>query len=206
MKKKIFALFALLTVALLLFAACDLGLGTADFQKFNDMLKIDYSKVQVLINTKTDTAEFDGTFTLTFDGDEITIEYEFDKINFFEISQDGSITAPDGDFITTEKGTVVVRDGVIVEGDIGVELPDELGIYAGGFSFKQAFFSNVNSKNAKFEADVVNPQGFTGNDTLDCTDMHVVVFQNLNAGTISGIDLTYEANGADVTINYLFTK
>lgn len=206
MKKKIFVVFALLLVSLMIFASCDLGLSVSDLQKFNDMLKLDYSEVQVLINTKTDTADLKGTFTLKFADDEITIDYSFEKVNTFEIGPDGSITVPDGDFITTESGTIVVRDGVIVEGDVGVKLPDELDIYAGGFSFKQAFFSNITSKNAKFEADVINPQGFTGSDSLECSDMHVVVFQNVNAGTLSSIDLTYKSNGADVTINYLFTK
>ena len=205
MKKKIFVVFALLTVAILVFASC--SLSVADMQKFNDMLKLNYSEVKVLINTETSMSALKGTFTLTFDGQETTIQYRFDKMNTFEIGDDGSITAPEGGFIVTKSGTVVVRDGAIVEGDVDVELPDELGIYAGGFSFKPAFFSNSVTKNAKFEADVTNPQAFTGNDGLVCTDMHVVVIQNLSAGVISSIELTYTAdNGADVTINYLFTK
>lgn len=204
MKKKIFVVFALLLVSLLVFASCDLG--TVNFQKFNDLLKIEYSEVKVVINTKTATEELNGTFTLKFAADETTIEYNFEKISTFEIGQDGSITAPDGDFITKKQGTIVLRDGEIVEGDVDVELPDELDVYAGGFSFKQAFFANAVTQNAKFEADVVNPQGFTGSNTLVCSDMHVVVFQNLNAGTLSNIELTYTANGADVTINYFFTK
>ena len=206
MKKKIFVVFALLLVALIIFAACDMGPSVSDLQKINDMLKIDYSEVQVLINTETATAKFDGTFTLTFNGDEITIEYEFEKINTFEIGSDGSITVPDGDFITSEEGTIVVRNGEIVEGDTSVELPDELGVYAGGFSFKPAFFSNAVIKNAIFEADVTNPQGFTGSDSLVCTDMHVSLIQNLNTKSISNLELTYKANGAEVTITYLFTK
>lgn len=206
MKKKIFVVFALLLVALMIFAACDMGPSVSDLQKINDMLKIDYSEVQVLINTETATAKFDGTFTLTFNGDEITIEYEFEKINTFEIGSDGSITVPDGDFITSEEGKIVVRNGEIVEGDTSVELPDELGVYAGGFSFKPAFFSNAVIKNAIFEADVTNPQGFTGSDSLVCTDMHVSLIQNLNTKSISNLELTYKANGAEVTITYLFTK
>ena len=206
MKKKIFVVFALLTVALMVFASCDLGPSVADMQKYNDMLKQDYSQVQVLINTKTATAEYDGTFTITFDGDEITIDYSFEQMNTFEIGPDGSIVAPDGGFITSKEGTIVVRNGEIVEGDVDVELPDELGVYAGGFSFKPAFFSNAVIKNAKFEADVTNPQGFTGSDSLVCTDMHVTLIQNINTKSLSNLELTYKANGAEVTITYLFTK
>ena len=205
MKKKILVVFALLTVALLVLSACDIGAN--DLQKYNDMLKISYSEVQVLINTKSTTAQLDGTFTLTFDGDETTVKYDFDKYNTFEIGSDGSIVAPDGGFVVSQSGTIVVRNGEIVEGDDSVELPEELGIYAGGFSFKQAFFANSSVNNAKFEADVTNPQGFTGNDSLVCSDMHVALIQNVSARAISNIVLTYvAANGAEVTINYLFTK
>ena len=206
MKKKIFVIFALLLVALFLFASCDLASGSADLQGINDMLKLDYSKVQILINTKSQGSEYKGKFTLTY-GDDTTIEYEIELLNTFEIGEDGSIATPEDGFVTSKKGTVVVRDGKIVDGDVDVELPDELGAYVGGFSFKQAFFKNVSSKGAKFDADVVDPQNFTGNTSLVCEDMHVTVVRNLNSNTLTSMELTYtSAGGAAVTINYIFTK
>ena len=205
MKKKIIVLFALLTVVLLLFAACDGTPGVSDLQKYNTMLKAKYSTIQVLIKTKTATAELDGKFTLTFNGDETSIDYEFDRINTFDM-EGGNIADPEDGFIVHEKGTVVVRNGEILDGDESVELPlDEISI--SGYSFKQAFFSNANIKNAKFEADVSNPQKFTGNEALDCTNMHVVVLRNVNTNTLTRMDVTYTAkNGAEVELNYLFTK
>ena len=204
MKKKIFVIFALLTVALLCFTACN-NTGVADYQKLNDLLKVNYTKVTLLVSTKTATAELEGNFVLTFDGDDVNVQYKFDRLNTFDVDDNGNIADADGEFIIHEEGEAVVRDGEIVDGDMSVELPiDELTV--SGFSFKQAFFAKATFKNAKFEADVVNPQGFTGSNTLVCSDMHVVVFQNLNAGTLSNIELTYTANGADVTINYFFTK
>ena len=205
MKKRIFVIFALLLVVLLLFASCDLSASSSDLQQINDMLKLDYSKVQILISTKSQGSEYKGKFTMTY-GEDTTIEYEIERANTFEIGDDGSIVTPEDGFITNKKGTVVVRDGKIVDGDVDVELP-ELGVYVGGFSFKQAFFTNVSNKKAKFEADVTDPQNFTGNTSLVCKDMHVTVVRNINSNALTSIQLTYtSSNGSEVTINYVFTK
>ena len=206
MKKRITLLFALLTVVLLLFAACTNTPGVNDLLKINDMLKRDYSAVTVVINTKTEIADLSGTFTVTFSGEDTTIKYNFDRINSFDVDGSGNVDDPEGGFIVHEEGEVVVRDGKVIEGDKSVDLPlDQISF--SGFSFKQAFFTNVSQKNAKFEADVVNPQNFTGNSALECTDMHVTVIRNISANTLTSLELTYTAkSGAAVKINYLFTK
>ena len=206
MKKKILVLFALLLAATLLLAACGSNPSVNDLQEINDLLKIKYSKIEVRVNTKTDVAELNGSFTLTFNGENTNIDYTFDRINDFEIGSDGSVTAPDGDFMVTEKGTVVVREGKIIQGETVQDLPiDELTV--AGFSFKQAFFNNATLKKAKFEADVINPQQFTGNVSLNCKNMHVVVIRNLADNVLTSIELTYTTqNGSEVKINYLFTK
>ena len=205
MKKRIIALFALLTVVALCFAACNTP-SLEDLQNINDLLKVDYSKVTVVVSTKTATAELNGNFTLTFDGDVTKVEYRFERINSFDVDDNGNIADAEGDFIETVEGEVAVRDGKIVDGDTSVDLPlDELTV--GGFSFKQAFFSNSTLQKAKFEADVINPQQFTGNSGLDCTDMHVVVIRNTAAKVLTSIELTYTSeNGAQVKLDYLFTK
>ena len=204
MKKKIFLLFVVLTVATLCLAAC-VGPSVNDLQKINEQLKVDYSKITVVTNTKTETVELSGTFTLTFDGDETKIDYDYERLNTFDVDGNGNVANADGDFLVREKGTAVVRDNVIVNGEnVAFDLAE---IDITGFSFKQAFFSKASFKGAKFEADVVAPQKFTGNLALNCTDMHVVVIRNVNAGTLTSIELTYTSeNGAAVKINYLFTK
>ena len=206
MKKKIMLLFALLLVALLAFTACSNGPSVADLQSINDMLKANYSSIKVVINTSTSTADLNGVFTLTFDGNDTKINYQFDRLNTFDIDGSGNVSDAQGGYIVSEEGEVVVRDGKIIDGDTSVDLPlDQLTI--GGFSFKQAFFSNVNTKDAQFEADVVNPQNFTGNSSLVCSNMHVVVVRNTSAKVITSILLTYTSeSGASVKINYLFTK
>ena len=205
MKKKITVLFALLTVALLCLVACG-NPGVKDLQKINDLLKIDYSKVTVVVSTKTETVELNGNYTLTFDGSDTNIEYKFERVATFDVDSNGNIADANGDFIETVEGTAVVRDGFVVDGDKIVDLPIE-EINVSGFSFKQAFFSNANINGAKFEADVTNPQQFTGDPALVCTNMHVIVIRNTNANTLTSIELTYTSeNGAAVKISYLFTK
>lgn len=207
MKNKILVLFALLTVVMLCFAACDTLPSVNDLQSINDMLKQDYSQVMVLTSTKTAQAELTGKFTMHFEQDQTTIEYEYDRVNTFDIEGDGDgIATPDGDYIVREKGVAVVRDGEVVDEDDSLNL-EEFGLKISGFSFKQAFFDKANFQSAKFEADVVNAQDFTGNKSLNCTDMHVAVFFNTNTKVITRMDITYtSANGAAVAINYVFTK
>ena len=205
MKKRIILLFALLTVVALLFAACS-NPSVNDFQKINDLLKVSYSKVTVVVNTKTDDFELNGNFTLTDNGNSTIIDYKYDRINSFEVGSDGNIADADSEFIVTEEGTVEVRNGKIIDDGEIVDFPfDELNI--SGFSFKQAFFKNAKLNGAKLEADVVNAQQFTGNAALNCKDMHVVVVRNTKADTLTSIELTYTSeNGAAVKISYLFTK
>ena len=205
MKKRIILLFVLLTFVLVCLTACN-NPSANDYQKINELLKKDYSKVTVVVSTKTDVATLIGNFTLTFDNGATNVDYKFDKLNTFETDTDGNIGNADGNFIVSVEGSAVVREGLIVEGDAAVDLPlDQLNI--SGLSFKQAFFRNATLKNAKFEADVTSPQKFTGNDALVCTDMHVVVVRNTNSDTLTSIEITYTSeNGAAVKINYVFTK
>ena len=206
MKNRILILFVILALLSLCLVACYNGPGVNDLQALNDLLQADYSAVTVVSNTKIDGVELNGNFALTFDGDETNIAYSFDKISSFEIDDNGNIADTDADFIETVSGIAVVRDGKVVDGDDSVDLPlSELTVK--GFSFKQAFFSNATLQNAKFEADVVNPQQFTGNLALNCTDMHIIVIRNTVAKVITSLTLSYTSeNGAQININYVFTK
>ena len=205
MKKKLVILLIILVVATLCLAACD-GSGDKELQTLNEYLKGSYSKITVVVSTKDAIAELNGNFTLTFNGTKVDVAYKFDKINSFDVDGNGNIADADGNFIQTIEGQALVRNGKIIDGDDSVELPlDQLS--ASGFSFQKEYFSNVTLKNAKFEADVTNPQQFTGNSSLTCSDMHVIVIRNTVAKAITSIELTYtSSNGAQVKINYLLTK
>ena len=203
MKKKILVIFALLTVALLCLTACN-SVSAKDFEKIGEMLHKDYSEIKVLVSTKTANATLEGSFTLKHNADgSTTITYKYDRINTFD--SDGNLTGSTGEFIVTESGEAVVRNGEVVLGDTTVDLPDELNI--SGFNFKQAFFKNAVIQNARFEADVSDPQNFTGNATLVCSKMHIVVISNTVDNVLNRIDLTYVSDkDAEVSIQYVFTK
>ena len=191
MKKKLLLVAMVLVVALVCLSACGYQ-STLD--EITKLLNANYSKITLNIETTQFGVTLKGIYNLTFDGDTTTIVYSVEKLN--EPSADGS-----ANFKTTETGTVVVKDGKI-EGESS-NLPD--AVYYGGINFKQAYFKNIQSKGVRFEADVTNPKGFTGNRELKCTKMHVKVLHKKDA--LTQLVITYVAeNGSNVDITYLFTK
>ena len=198
MKKKILLLVIalVLVTALACLAACDHY--ASSLQNIQSLLKADYSEIVLNVETKTNGITLNGNYTLTFDGDKTTVVYEFDRLNELDVNEENADS-----YLTRVKGSAVVENGKVVQGDTSVDLPQEVNF--SGMSFKQAFFTNATTTNAKFEADVSNPKGFTGNNSLACTNMHVKVLHKANA--LTQMIITYVAqNGSNVTLTYLFTK
>ncbi|MCH5157228.1 MAG: hypothetical protein J1G02_05070 [Clostridiales bacterium] len=196
MKKKIWILVIALVIALTCLVACDSYAST--LQNIQTLLKADYSVVTLNVTTVTSGITLNGNYSLSFDGDKTTVVYDFYRLNELDVNGDNADS-----FITRVQGTAVVQDGEIVEGDKSVNLPQEVNF--NGISFKQAFFSNTTTTNAMFEADVINPQGFTGNNGFVCTDMHVKVMYSQSALTTMVITYVSE-RGSDVSVTYAFTK
>lgn len=196
MKKKLILTVIALTLTLLLLTACN-SYGST-LQDITRLLKIDYSKVTLNVTTTTSGVTLEGVYVLTFEEDATTIDYSFDKLN--DLSMDGDNA---GSYIDTVKGKAVVKNGVVVDGNLTEQLPQE--VYFNGISFKQAYFENYTMTGAMFEADVKNPKAFMSNNKLVCSDMHVTVLYSKDA--LSKIEITYHSeNGSDVSITYLFTK
>ena len=194
MKKKFLLAIIALVMALTCLAACSNYAST--LQKVQSLFNVDYSEVVVNIDTTTSGITLNGNYTLTFNDGKTTVEYAFDKLN--ELSDDGNNA--DG-YKSRVTGTAVVQNGQIVEGN--VKLPDAVDF--SGISFKQAFFANYTITGAKFEADVTNPRGFTGNSDFVCSKMHVKVLYTQEA--IGTMVITYVSEGgSDVSITYSFTK
>lgn len=195
MKKKILFLAILLVFALIVLSACTSLSATLD--EITKLLKVDYSGVTLNVETVTSEVTLTGVYNFKFNGDTATVEYTVEKLN--DLSMSGGTEG----FKHTETGTAVVKNGKLVEGDTELDLPQ--GSYFGGLSFKPAFFKNYQITGVKFEADVINPQGFTGNQALQCSNMHIKVLHK--ADVLTQLIITYVAqNGSDVRIVYLFTK
>ena len=195
MKKKFIFLVILLIFALAILSACDKSSST--LEEITKLIKADYSEVKLSIKTVSSEVKLTGNYVFKFDGDTTTVTYSVEKLN--ELTMEGGTEG----YKHTDSGTVVVRKDKLVEGDEELDLP--LGNYFGGMSFKSEYFKNYEITGGKFEANVVNPQGFTGNKNLQCSDMHVKIL--FDANCLSQLVLTYVAqNGSDVSITYTFTK
>lgn len=196
MKKKLILAVIALTLTLTLLTACN-GYD-ATLQDITRLLKVDYSKITLNVTTTTSGVILEGIYTLTFEENATVIDYSFDKLN--ELSMDGDNA---NSYIDRVSGSARVKDGVVVDGNVAEQLPQE--IYFSGLTFKQAFFENYTMTGAMFEADVKNPKAFMSNINLECTDMHVTVLYS--KASLSKIAITYlSENGSDVSITYLFTK
>ena len=197
MKKKIVFAIIALSLAVVLLAACGGGYKST-LQQITKLLKVDYSEITLNVTTTTNDIALNGNYTLTFEDDRTIIDYSYDKLN--DLSLDGNNA---DSYLTRVSGRAVVENGVVVEGNTAEQLPEEVNY--SGISFKQAFFANYKMTGATFEADVRVPKGFTGNTSLECSNMHVTVMYSKVA--LSKIAITYVSeNGSNVSMTYLFTK
>ncbi len=194
---KIKALFVSVTIgALVCLTGCVPREKPAEdhFAALNEMLAADYTKI---VLTVTDTfAEGDaltGKYTVTQTAEGKKVEYTVER--FGELSLDGA----QGTKITLT-GTATVKDGEIIaaSGD-KIDLP--AGI-EGGFTFAEAYFSDVVFGEGSMEAKVTNVSKFFGTD-VSCTDMKVrAAFQE----TFTSLFIGYTAaDGTKVEYSYAFT-
>lgn len=206
MKKRILILSIVLVVTLTCLCAC---VDTTDksCETLTDLLQLNYPIVTIDVTTTTSNATLTGRFKLMNGGDTTTVEYHYDKITVidWEFDSDGNLIIPDEDWMTTVSGVLVVKGDKIIEGSDEIDLPlDKIDFL--GFSFKPAFFKNVTATKSKFDADVINPQGFTGNDLTSrwgVSDMRVkVTFGDY----ISRMQIDYVSEGTQVEIVYNFER
>ena len=166
-------------------------------QNIQSLLKTSYSSITLNVTTTTNGIELKGIYKLTFEGDITTVDYSFERLNELDINGNN-----DG-YKSTVTGVASVQNGNIVEGDTSVALPEEINFNS--ISFKPAFFENVTVTGAKFQADVKDCRGFTGNWDIECTDMHVEVIYSKTE--LSMMSITYVSKGgSNVSITYTFTK
>ena len=172
------------------------------YRKINVLLREDYSKVTVEVVTEKDGITLNGNYEFVTDGDKVNVSYAFDKLNSFEVNG-GAVTSPD-DFKTRVIGTAVVQNGSVTEINGGaIESESLTQLNASSITFRRSLLTNVKVTDYTLQADVVNAKEFTGNDSVDGTNVKVRVgFRKY----LDKIELTYEQNGTNVSVIYKFSK
>ncbi len=195
MKKRYFAIAAVLLATLICLAACN---GSGEMMNaITNALRADYSQATVTVQTEKGDVKLVSTYEITFDGDNASVEYNIQKLH--ELNWAANPDNP----VETFSGTAHYVNGILVDGDHNANLSSgELDFT--GFRFKQNFFTNVKTSESAFSADVVNAKAFVGNASFDGTNMKVYV--KLNADKLAKFSLNYlSANGSDVAVIYEFT-
>lgn len=199
-KRNLLILISVIIALVLCLSACKDNSET--LRKLNLMMREDYSNVAVEVTTEKGGITLYGHYEFTVNGDKTDVSYSYEKLNSFQVT-DGTVTVPDG-FKSSVTGTAVVKDGSVTEINGGAIEPQSLlSLDASAFTFRQSLFENVKVTNYTFEADVVNAKEFMGDDAFDGTNVTVRIGFRKN---LDKIELTYEQNGAKVSVTYKFEK
>lgn len=199
MKKSILILAACL--AALSLSACSGNGGpsaSAQYNSLNEMLKADYSEIDITVSDTFDTDIFlKSEYKINFSADETTVSYTVEKFLPAGDTLDGPIDLDK----TVLKGEAVIKDGVIVSVD-GDDVNLSADIAVTGMSFKPGYFKNAEITGMTLRADVKDPSGFLGYE-LTCSGMRIEA-DFLDAFYF--IDITYTSEiGSQVEYRYDFT-
>ncbi len=202
MKKLVFMLTAV-CVALFTFTAC----ANDNYEKLNDMLELDYSKIVITVKDTffedLPLSDFNEEISLTSkyeitysNGDTANVHYTVEQ--FAQI--DGMVV--DENLATPKKleGDAVIKNGELVsKTDDGVWLPTQ--ILDDGLDFEKEYFKNADFGDGHFVADVINPSAFMGTSIV-CTEMRAGAGFS---GSFDNIVITYKSDGGNkVKIIYDF--
>lgn len=203
MKKKItivcFVLIILLVTVCI--SACT-DAKTDGLRTINTLLRKQYDSVSFSVKTGKDGLELNALYTFVKDGDKTNIEYYADRLNNFDVN--GSAVGSPNGFITRVSGSAVF-DGKTVTHVDGEAVNENiiLDTVEPRITFIASYFNNAKFTNSSFSADVVNPDGFMGQENFDAADMKVQVLYN--ASMLGSIKISYKtADGAEVSMSYLF--
>lgn len=202
MKKSIFAILAVFTACAAAAGvsgckSCDDDEGPDAYGKIQGLLDKNYSQITLTVtDTFSEELSLVSAYTVSYGESDVTVEYSVE--NFTSLSLDAS----DPQLKTVKKGSVVIKDGVVVKqsGDSNVFSYDLVS--AGGLNFKEEYFSAVTVNDVTFKADVTNPSGFFG-VTLACSEMKI---NSIYADYLAEIVVTYTSSGGHaVEYEYKFT-
>jgi len=207
MKKKsviILTVTVILAALTLAFAACgkkeENQTQTDVYTQLNAMLGEAGYPAVLTSKTTENGYVFNGTYTIAESEGTYTVEYSYEKLSTFGISDAGEITLPE-DFKTTCTGSLKVRDGKIVEQN-GAEAnlsPEALTV--SGIHLSEASLTDVADENGTFSATVTSLQTVTG-ITSAATSATLVITHTDTA--VTRLKLTYVTASYQTEITYEF--
>ena len=187
------SLLVVLVVAFVCFAGCD-----SVYKSLNKIINDNYDNITVTITTEQDGFTLTSTFSVKNTNGQSIVNYSVQ--NFLPIDANAGVS---GDGIETKVGTVILKDGKVVEqtGDpVDITFGDVTNI---NLHFSESNLADVTDENGIFSAKVTNPQRFMDSPSLTCSDMTVMFAYEGSANYTVVIRYLSEA-GAAVTINYTF--
>lgn len=194
--KKILAVAAAVAAALC-FTACNGDRAREPYDELNDMLHHDYSSVQItVVNTYDGGVSLTGVYGIVYTEEGATVSYTVER--FAEVSLGG---ASDG-AVVSYTGAAEIKDGAVT-----VVSGDDVGLSADilerGITFRAEYFENAEFTGMSLRADVKDPSGFLGAETV-CTGMKVeVTFLR----TLLEMTVVYtDGIGSQVQIQYTFNN
>ena len=197
MKKRIIGIACVCAVAALSLTACG---GNKTYGKLNSLIAKTPSEAELVVTVTADGETLSGEYSLSEQDGGYVVEYTYERLSTFDASDDGYIF-PDA-VKTTYEGSVVVKDGKIVQqnGDTADLTFEQMT--ASGVKFDETYFSNVVIDDGSVIADVSDPEAFLQSD-ITCTDMQMKVLFTDDAITSLTVSYT-SAAGAQVVIEYTF--
>ena len=131
------------------------------YAKLNRMLK----KAEYPVTLTTEIAEggnvFSGRYLIKENEDSYSVDFSYDRLNYFTVTTEGKIVKPSG-YKKTFSGSVKIKDGKITEKngdevDISVE-----AFSVRNFTLSEGTLTNVQKSEGRFSADIASLQAVTG--------------------------------------------
>lgn len=219
MKKRSLFIIATTVVVLLLalvFNACGITGGTgsesSEEKKGKTSTETDiYTTLNAMLNNvgypmtlTTKTMEngyaFNGSYAITGTEDSYSVNYSYEKLSTFEITDSGEIILPDG-FKTTVTGNMKVKDGKIIERDGAEANINTEALSVREMTISENALSNVKTENGVFSASITSLQAVTG---LDVSVTAATISITYNETKITQMTLNYLTSSSQTEFKYSF--
>ncbi|MBO4539975.1 MAG: hypothetical protein J5781_06820 [Clostridia bacterium] len=205
-------IFALVATVMTTLASCNL-FGSNSSEKNNqsqsdadictklNALLSDIRYPVVLTSKTTENGyPFVGRYVVTESGDTYSVEYSYEKLGTFEITEDDRIVAPEG-FRITYTGNMKVKNGVIIEKDGADANVSVQMLNAKNVSFSPSALKNVKTSGGTFSADITSLRDVTGWDlTTNGASVNIVYTDT----QITKMTLAYSTQTYQTELTYAF--